>query len=354
MRKIISTLLSVALVLTMFSFSHTAYANTKINVNTSDTHHYTLDDNSMRYEIVPNKTGWYEFKLFSSNSQALKSDLYAEMHLITTGGYNSEVYDKWATYDENTGCYSFQAYLKAGLTHYVATYIALNYDTLLELDATFSFSDYKHKHELRIASVDLASSTDDGCIYYRCDNQMCNYTKKGETIPKANKITLSATSYVYNGKEKKPSVTVKDRTGKKLKNGTDYSISYSKGRKNVGKYTVTIKFKGNYEDTVKKTFTIKPKPTTLSKVTAGKKAFTVKWKKQATQTTGYQIQYSTDKNFKKNNKTITVSKNKTTSKKVTKLKSKKKYYVRVRTYKTVGKTKYYSSWSKAKTVTTKK
>lgn len=98
------------------------------------------------------------------------------------------------------------------------------------------------------------------------------------------------------------------------------------------------------------------KPTSISKLTAGRKAFTVKWKKQTVQTTGYQIQYSTSSKFK-NAKTVTVSKNKTTGKTVSKLKAKKKYYVRVRTYKTVkidGKsTKIYSSWSKAKTVKVK-
>ena len=99
---------------------------------------------------------------------------------------------------------------------------------------------------------------------------------------------------------------------------------------------------------------LKPSATTISKVTAKSKGFTVKWKKQTKNTTGYQIQYSTDKNFKKNNKTVTVSKNSTTSKTISKLKAKKKYYVRVRTYKTVSGKKYYSSWSKSKTVTTKK
>ena len=177
-----------------------------------------------------------------------------------------------------------------------------------------------------------------------------NYRYSGNT-----KIGLSKTSYIYNGKVKKPSVTVKDSKGKKI-SSSNYTVSYSSGRKNVGKYTVTIKFKGNYSGTVKKTFTIKPKATTISKVTAGKKAFTVKWKKQATQTTGYQIQYSTSSKFK-GAKTVTVSKNKTTSKKISKLKAKKKYYVRIRTYKTVkvnGKnTKIYSGWSKVKTVKTK-
>jgi hypothetical protein len=137
-----------------------------------------------------------------------------------------------------------------------------------------------------------------------------------------------------------------------LKNKTDYTVSYASGRKNVGSYTVTITLKGNYSGTVKKTFKINPKNTSISSVTAKSKGFTVKIKKYTTQTTGYQIQYSTSSNFK-NAKTVTV-KNSTTSKTISKLSGKKKYYVRIRTYKTVNGTKYYSSWSKAKTVTTKK
>ena len=125
----------------------------------------------------------------------------------------------------------------------------------------------------------------------------------------------------------------------------------------MGQYTVTVKFKNRYSGSMRKTFTIKPKGTGVSKVKAAKKGFKVTWKKQATQTSGYQVQYSTSSKFKKA-KTVTVSKNKTTSKSVSKLSAKKKYYVRVRTYKTVkvnGKNvKLYSGWSKAKSVTTKK
>ena len=135
-------------------------------------------------------------------------------------------------------------------------------------------------------------------------------------------------------------------------------MSYPSGRKNVGKYTVKVTFKGNYIGSKSATFAIKPKGTSVAKVTAAKKGFKVTWKKQTTQTKGYEVQYSTSSNFKKGNKTVTISKNKTTSKSVSKLSSKKKYYVRVRTYKTVkvnGKNvKLYSGWSKAKSVTTKK
>lgn len=187
-----------------------------------------------------------------------------------------------------------------------------------------------------------------------CDDEY----EKTAVIPKIGTVKLSKTAYTYNGKVQRPGVVVKDRTGKALKGGVDYNVSDPKGMKNVGKYTVKVTFKENYKGSKSMTYSINPKGTSVSKVTAAKKGFKVTWKKQKTQTTGYQVQYSTNKNFKKNNKTVTISKNSTTSKSVGKLKAKKKYYVRVRTYKTVkfgGKSvKLYSGWSKAKSLTTKK
>ena len=166
------------------------------------------------------------------------------------------------------------------------------------------------------------------------------------------KITLSAESFTYNGKIQKPKVSVKDGKTKLTKN-TDYTVTYAKGCKKVGSYAVTVTLQGNYSGSGEKTFTINPKGTSLSRLTSASKTFTAKWKKQATQTTGYQIRYSTSKNFK-SAKTVTVKNNKTTSQKIKKLKGKTTYYVQIRTYKTVGKKKYYSDWSKTKTVTTAK
>lgn len=85
---------------------------------------------------------------------------------------------------------------------------------------------------------------------------------------------------------------------------------------------------------------------------AGKKSVKVTWKK-VKGIKGYQIQYSTNKKFKKGNKTITVKSAKSTSATIKKLKSKKKYYVRMRTYKVVNGKKVYSAWSKAKSVKVK-
>ena len=89
--------------------------------------------------------------------------------------------------------------------------------------------------------------------------------------------------------------------------------------------------------------------TTITSVKAQSKAFTVKWKKKSS-ITGYQIQYSTNSKFKKGNKSIKIKNAKTISKKITKLKVAKKYYVRIRTYKG----KKYSKWSKVKSIKTPK
>ena len=104
----------------------------------------------------------------------------------------------------------------------------------------------------------------------------------------------------------------------------------------------------------------KPKPTAIRKLKAGRKYFTVKWKK-IKGVKGYQIQYSTNKKFKKKYKgkkqtvkIVTVKKAKATSRKINKLKTNKRYYVRIRTYKVVKGKRIYSKWSKVKRIKTKK
>lgn len=163
-------------------------------------------------------------------------------------------------------------------------------------------------------------------------------------------VKLSTSVYTYNGKVKTPGVKVSV-------NGTvltkdNYSVSYGKGRKNVGKYTVKVTLKNDYAGSKTVSFKINPPKSAVKKLKKGKKSFTVYVKKQSKQTSGYQVQYSTSKKFK-SPKTKSLTSYKKTKLKVKKLKKHKKYYVRVRTYKKVGKAKYYSSWSSAKSVKTK-
>ena len=89
--------------------------------------------------------------------------------------------------------------------------------------------------------------------------------------------------------------------------------------------------------------------TSITSLSAKDNGFKIKWKKKSG-ITGYQIQYSTNSKFKKGNKSIKIKNAKTGSKKITKLKSNKKYYVRIRTYKG----KKYSKWSKVKSIKTPK
>lgn len=218
------------------------------------------------------------------------------------------------------------------------------YEPILFKSCT-NYSKHTNKVTIQRATIKQAGKKVNVC-------KICGKKSTIAKIPRIKKVSLSSASYVYNGKVKTPTVTVKNVNGKKLKKGTDYTVSYAKGRKKVGKYTVTVKFKGKYTGTVKKTFKIKPKATSITKVKSGRKSFTVKWSKRSTQTSGYQICYGTSKNRDKAKK-VTVKSYKTTSKKIRDLKRDKKYYVWVRTYKKVNGTKYYSNWSKRKYVTTR-
>ncbi len=165
-------------------------------------------------------------------------------------------------------------------------------------------------------------------------------------------VKLSKTSYIYNGKYRRPQVIAKDSKGDII-DSSNYNVSY-KNNRNVGYGIVIITFKNNYKGTVVRRFTIKPKGTSIIKLTPKKRQMTVRWKKQKKQISGYIIQYSTSNKFdKKYTKNLVVNK-KSTTRTIKKLKSGKRYYVRIRVYNTVKlnnkNKKLYSSWSKIKPV----
>ena len=165
------------------------------------------------------------------------------------------------------------------------------------------------------------------------------------------KATVSGISTkAFTGKNITQSITVK-YNGKALKNGTDYTVSYSNNKK-IGTATVKIAGKGSYTGTITKTFKINPAKQEIQKLTAKSKAFFVDWAQKGS-ATGYEIQYATNSKFTSAKK-VTITNNKTDKTTVSKLSGKKKYYVRVRSYTTVKGTKYYGAWSASKSVTTKK
>ena len=206
----------------------------------------------------------------------------------------------------------------------------------------------------KAAHTEKTVTTETGTSVTSC--AVCGKELSTATIPMVSEIALSQISYTYNGKVKTPAVIVKDSNGTVLQEGTDYEVTYTGNRKSIGQYTVCVTLKGKYTGTKELTFEIVPKGTKLTAKSGQKKAFTVKWKKQKKQISGYQIQYGTKKNFSKA-KTVTVKSKNTTKKKITGCAAKKTYYVRIRTYKNVkvnGKTKKIaSSWSKTVKVKTK-
>lgn len=208
-----------------------------------------------------------------------------------------------------------------------------------------------HKYKKKVTP---ATTKKDGKIVNACTG--CK--KESSTlIPRIRTVSLSTYSYVYDGTVKTPKVMVKDRTGKSLSQGTDYKVSYESGRKKVGTYSVSITFLGNYKGTLRKSFVIRPRTTSITKVVPGVKGCIVNWKKQTTETTGYQIEFATNKNFT-NGSLVSVRNNKITSKSIRRVKAGVRNYLRIRTYKVVNiggeQRRVYSEWSEPRTVVPKK
>ncbi len=203
-------------------------------------------------------------------------------------------------------------------------------------------------HTESVPVITKASKGKDGSIINNCTE--CGTVLHKTVINAVQSVELSKKFVTYNKKVQRPVVTVKDSAGNILGNGTDYMVSFAKGMKKAGIYNIKITFNGKYQGTVNKTYKIVPEGTSVIKTKKEKKGFLIKWKKQAEQTEGYQVQYSTSKKF--TNKTTvktTVKNRKKTSKVISGLETGKKYYVRIRTYKNVkaGKNtvKVFSGWS---------
>ncbi len=210
----------------------------------------------------------------------------------------------------------------------------------------------KNGHEFsEIVKYVAPTITKSGKWVYGCE--WCDATKTVKIDPtgkKLSKAKISVSNKTYTGKSQKPTVTVK-YSGKKLKKGTDYTVSY-KNNKKIGTATAIIKGKGKYVGTRTVTFKITPKKTSIKKLSSGKKKIKVKWGK-VTNSSGYQIVVATNKGFSKNKKEIYVKSKSSDSKTITKLKAKKTYYVRLRAYKTVKGKKIYGPYTKTLKIKTK-
>ncbi len=161
----------------------------------------------------------------------------------------------------------------------------------------------------------------------------------------SDNVKLSKTSYSYNGKVKKPSVSV-TISGKKLVKGVDYKVTYS--NQTIGKILVKIEGIGNYQGTVKKYFTIQLDASKVTRIQSSSRKVKLSYSK-GTGTQKYQIYYSTKKNsgYKK---LATVTGTSYQSKKLVKDKT---YYFKVKGYRKVNGKTYYSDFSNIKKIKVK-
>ena len=192
------------------------------------------------------------------------------------------------------------------------------------LDVVKSSSEHEHEDPLPVPAV---TSTDEALIDI-----------SGAEIVVEDQVYKKKKAYTPE-----PHVRI-DET--ELISGQDYTVEYSQNRK-IGTATVTVTGIGDYTGEAQATFRIVPKGTKLEKLKYRNKILNVTWNK-CDDVTGYEIQYSTKKDFSKGKKTIRVTDPKATSTKITNLKAGKTYYFRIRVWKKSGGKKHFSAWSTVK------
>lgn len=295
--------------------------------------HTAVNNQKDYYKIVIPTDGKYTFTYRARNTSGGMVDF---QHFL----YNSSFEEvEWAYWDSAR---SSEWELKKGTYYYLITVDGLYGGREGFYDMTVT----GHTHSFSSSSVTKATLNRNGSITRKCSD--CGETTS-TTIYRPASICLTGTAYTYNGKAKRPGVVVTDANGKTI-DSSSYTVSYDRDAVSAGKHKVTIKFKGNYSGSAVRTYTINPKSTYISKLSKAKRGFKVKVRKQAAKTaTGYQVQYCIRSNFR-GAKTKTF---RGTSLTVNRLKKKRVYYVRVRTYKKSGRRTYYSSWSAPKAVKTK-
>jgi len=245
----------------------------------------------------------------------------------------------WAQKGSATG-YDVEYSVKANMSGAVSKHLTANKPDTLTVNGLSGDKTYY----VRVRSYTNVN----GKVYYGAWSDVKSIKTANNDITKATVSGISTKA--FTGKAITQNVTVKVGNTV-LKNGTDYTVSYSNNKK-VGKATVKITGKGKYGGVITKTFKINPAKQEIQKLTAKSKAFFVDWAQKGS-ATGYEIQYATNSKFT-GAKKVTITNNKTDKTTVSKLSANKKYYVRVRSYTTVGGTKYYGAWSAVKNVTTKK
>lgn len=350
MKKISSILVAVLFALvSLLSFSSNAMANTMktaIGISLGQTVNEKVDSSSSQTKYL-----WLKFDCLSSNYYDFTvsgvelplSDVFLTVYDSENNVINSNVNT------ENEYSFVSTTYLEAGKPYYFR---------LECLKGTYSFSASLNIHNHCYTNFFVKAVADDdkenrlnGFSKLLCNSCSNEYIVQNIYAPST--VKLSSTKIAFNPYGSYPSVTVYDSVGN-LISPSEYVVTYDDNFK-TGKAWVYVNFVGNnYKGELTSSFMIIPaKPTPTSLKSKKSKQITYSWKKDSN-ASGYQIQYSTSSSFsKKKTKSYIISKNSTKSKTFSSLKKKKKYYVRMRCYKTIDGKRQFSSWSKKMKVKTK-
>lgn len=350
MKKLFSLILTVLLTMsTLLSFSFNAFANTQDkadSISLGQTLNETVDSSSSK-----TKYSWLKFDCLSSN--------YYDFTVFSSALPPSDVF--LTVYDEannviNSNVNSDNQYSFVSATYFVSS--KTYYFRVECLKGNYSFSASLNIHNHNYTNVFAKAVADDdresrlnGYSKFVCT--LCGDEYVSKNIYAPSTVKLSASKFTFSPYGIYPSVAVYDSVGN-LISPSEYTVTYDDNFK-TGKAWVYVDFVGNnYKGELTSSFIIIPsKPTPTSLKSKKSKQITYYWNKDIN-ASGYEIQYSTSSSFSKSKtKSCIISKNSTKSKTFSSLQKKKKYYVRMRSYKTIDGKRQFTSWSKKLSVKTK-
>lgn len=173
---------------------------------------------------------------------------------------------------------------------------------------------------------------------------VCN-VQKTVKIAKIQSVSLSKTDFQYTGKAVVPTPIVTDESGKTLKQGVDYTVSYIGNRVEIGQYTVKITFKNKFSGNATAKFNVVPRKTAIKKLEAESGGFFAEWNVQ-TNISGYILEYATSSFFEQGNVKSIKIKDPEAIKRFLKAFDGGTYYVRIKTFFNFKGDELYSAWSK--------
>ena len=285
-----------------------------------------FDNQTVVFKFVPNETSTYYF--YSNDGSGLKANIQDD-----TGYYVAQT-----TSNEND--FELKADLTAGKTYYINVKSNKADDIFGLYVSNLNYIE----HDFELINEKPATCTNAGLAIYKCS--ICGEIETQAINPTGHNFSNNAQFCLNGCGTVNPNYVAPSQPAPQPPTQPTQELPQQAAQQTAQQQST------QNDTTTAQTEVAKPKSVSPKKVKAAKKAVSVEWKKVGG-VKGYQVQVATNKKFKKNKKTVTIKKQKTTKTTVKKLKAKKKYYVRIRTYKIANGKKVYSSWSKVKSVKTK-